>query len=43
MKKILLGLMIVSSAVSFANQGVNVYGKFGVDVISRFNKISDEG
>ena len=42
MKKILLGLMIVSSAISFANQGINVYGKFGVDVVSRFNKLSDE-
>ena len=43
MKKILLGLLVLSSAVSFANQGINVYGKFGVDVVSRFNKISDEG
>lgn len=43
MKKILLGLMIASSAISFADQGVNIYGKFGVDVISRFNKIDDEG
>ena len=43
MKKILLGFMIASSAISFADQGVNIYGKFGVDVISRFNKIDDEG
>ena len=43
MKKILLGLLVLSSAVSFANQGINVYGKFGVDVVSRFNKLSDEG
>ena len=43
MKKILLGLLVLSSAVTFANQGINVYGKFGVDVVSRFNKISDEG
>ena len=43
MKKILLGLLVLSSAISFANQGINVYGKFGVDVVSRFNKISDEG
>ena len=43
MKKILLGLLVLSSAVSFANQGINVYGKFGVDVVSRFNKISEEG
>ena len=28
MKKILLGLLVLSSAVSFANQGINVYGKF---------------
>ena len=43
MKKILLGLLVLSSAVTFANQGINVYGKFGVDVVSRFNKISEEG
>ena len=43
MKKILLGLLVFSSAVTFANQGINVYGKFGVDVVSRFNKISEEG
>ena len=43
MKKFLLGLLVLSSAISFANQGINVYGKFGVDVVSRFNKISDEG
>ena len=43
MKKILLCLLVLSSAVSFANQGINVYGKFGVDVVSRFNKLSDEG
>ena len=43
MKKFLLGLLVLSSAVSFANQGINVYGKFGVDVVSRFNKLSDEG
>ena len=43
MKKILLCLLVLSSALSFANQGINVYGKFGVDVVSRFNKLSDEG
>lgn len=45
MKKILLGLFALSSVASFAAQEVNVYGKFGVDVVSRFNKVSlgDEG
>lgn len=43
MKKVLLGLFaILSISAIAADNGVNVYGRFGLDVISRYNKIKND-
>ncbi len=41
MKKILLALFVVGSVSSLAMGDFNVYGKFGVDLTSKFSKIED--
>ena len=43
MKKILLGLFaIMSISATAANNGVNVYGRFGLDVYSHYNQVSQK-
>lgn len=42
MKKLLLTLFVVASVSSLAAGDFNVYGKFGVDLNSKFSKIEDE-
>lgn len=43
MKKILLGLFaIMSISTTAANNGVNVYGRFGLDVYSHYNQVSQK-
>ncbi|MDO4690068.1 MAG: outer membrane beta-barrel protein [Fusobacterium sp.] len=42
MKKLLLSLFVVSAISSLAAGDFNVYGKFGVDLNSKFSKIKDE-
>lgn len=41
MKKILLALFVVGSVSSLAMGDFNIYGKFGVDLTSKFSKIKD--
>lgn len=45
MKKILLGLFAVASVSAMAAEGINVYGRVGLDVYSHYNKVAfeDEG
>ena len=42
MKKVLLGLFVLASVSAVAAEGVNVYGRLGLDVYSHYNKIVDE-
>ncbi|WP_427171982.1 outer membrane beta-barrel protein [Fusobacterium nucleatum] len=43
MKKILLGLFaIMSISAMAANKGVNVYGRFGLDIYSHYNQVSQK-
>ena len=43
MKKILLGIFaIMSISTMAANNGVNVYGRLGLDVYSHYNKYSQD-
>ena len=42
MKKILLGLFALASVSAVAAEGVNVYGRLGLDVYSHYNKLADE-
>ena len=42
MKKVLLGLFALASVSAVAAEGVNVYGRLGLDVYSHYNKIVDE-
>ncbi len=42
MKKILIGLFALASVSAFANEGINVYGKVGLDISSKFSGIKDE-
>ena len=39
MKKVLLGLFALASVSAVAAEGVNVYGRLGLDVYSHYNKI----
>lgn len=39
MKKILLGLFTLTSISAMAAEGVNFYGRVGLDVFSHYNKI----
>ena len=39
MKKILLGLFALASVSAVAAEGVNVYGRLGLDVYSHYNKV----
>ena len=41
MKKILLGLFALASVSAVAAEGVNVYGRLGLDVYSRYQKIEE--
>ncbi len=43
MKKVLIGLFALASVSAFANEGINVYGRIGLDVHSKFNTIKEEG
>ncbi len=42
MKKILLGLFALTSISAMAAEGVNFYGRVGLDVFSHYNKISEK-
>ena len=42
MKKVLLGLFALASVSAVAAEGVNVYGRLGLDVYSHYNKLTDE-
>ena len=42
MKKVLLGLFALASVSAVAAEGVNVYGRLGLDVYSHYNKLADE-
>ncbi len=42
MKKVLIGLFALASISAFANEGINVYGKVGLDVVSKFTVLKDE-
>ena len=42
MKKVLLGLFALASVSAVATEGVNVYGRLGLDVYSHYNKFTDE-
>lgn len=43
MKKILLGLFAIMSISAMAtNKGVNVYGRFGLDIYSHYNQVSQK-
>ena len=41
MKKVLLGLFALASISAVAAEGVNVYGRLGLDVYSHYNKLVD--
>lgn len=41
MKKVLLGLFALASVSAVAAEGVNVYGRLGLDVYSHYNKLVD--
>ncbi len=41
MKKVLIGLFALASVSAFANEGINVYGKFGLDFTSKFTNNSE--
>ena len=41
MKKVLLGLFVLASVSAVAAEGVNVYGRLGLDVYSHYNKLVD--
>ena len=41
MKKVLLGLFALASVSAVAAEGVNVYGRLGLDVYSRYQKIEE--
>ena len=43
MKKVLLGLFALASVSAVAAEGVNVYGRLGLDVYSHYNKVTDDG
>lgn len=40
MKKILLGLFAITSVSAIAAEGINVYGRLGLDIYSRYNNFS---
>ena len=40
MKKVLLGLFALASVSAVAAEGVNVYGRLGLDVYSHYNKVT---
>lgn len=42
MKKILLGLFALTSISAMAAEGVNFYGRVGLDVFSHYNKVSEK-
>ncbi len=42
MKKVLLGLFALASVSAVAAEGVNVYGRLGLDVYSHYNKVTGE-
>lgn len=42
MKKVLIGLFVLSSMATMAAEGVNIYGRVGADVISRYSKYSNK-
>ncbi len=42
MKKVLLGLFALASVSAVAAEGVNVYGRLGLDVYSHYNKVKGE-
>ena len=42
MKKVLLGLFALASVSAVAAEGVNVYGRLGLDVYSHYNKLVDK-
>ena len=43
MKKILLGLFALASVSAVAAEGVNVYGRLGLDVYSHYDKVTEDG
>ena len=43
MKKVLLGLFALASVSAVAAEGVNVYGRLGLDVYSHYDKVTEDG